>query len=254
MTSNIYEAEVPSAELRRLQVLEYPLSVSKSLLPHEIAWRTVLDVGAGPNTLFGHYISRRNGLYTAVDVNPLWLEKHKELGFETLVASVTQLPLAARAVDIGHVRFVLMHLSESDRLRAVREVLRVSGSSAIFIEYDWMHMGGPSVVEDFKGTALEFFAFMGIEPYMGGKLRGLVDAQRSDNTRLAYREIMSVTDDYGELVQLAESMADFARQSGQTVLKEKLLWRAAELVALSCRSRPPHFRRADVCSVVVERV
>lgn len=253
MTNNLYEAEVPEAESKRLHDIAYPLSISKGLLPQDIAFRHVLDVGAGPNTLLGHYISGQRGLYTAVDVNPKWLEKHRELGFETIEASAAELPLEARSVDVVHVRFVLMHLSESDRLRAVREALRVSGSSAIFIEYDWMEMGGSAVVEDFKSTALEFFSRMKIEPYMGSKLRELVGSVCSRNARIDYRRTQSDTDDYDEFIQLAESMADFAQQRGQGPLSEQLRWRAVELAALSRRKNPPYVRRADVYATVVSR-
>ena len=123
---------VPNEEIERLKNFAYPNQVSAQILGNmDISGKIVADIGSGPNPELGEFILSKKGRYVPVDLRPEMLEELKESlesgeDFYGVIADVKQLPFANSSVDIAHQRFVLMHLSEEGRLKAINELSRIT--------------------------------------------------------------------------------------------------------------------------------
>jgi ubiquinone/menaquinone biosynthesis C-methylase UbiE len=119
---NIYERqEVADEEKKRLQTLEYPVSVSEGLLGEDIKGKTILDLGSGPNALLGKFAKEHEAKYVALDINLGFLVEQKRGGNNAVLANVDALPFKKESADMVHMRFVLMHLSPEQRKKAIVE-------------------------------------------------------------------------------------------------------------------------------------
>jgi hypothetical protein len=140
----------------------------------------VADVGAGESTSLGAALTVRNPslTYIPVDIRSHDVDAHRSWGFDGLVGSATDLPLAEGTVDVIHARFLLGWLDPVGRRWAVEEMCRMSkgAARAVLIDYDWASAAGPDVLVLWKDKLLELLAGFGFDPYYGQQLN--VDVAR----------------------------------------------------------------------------
>ena len=178
LTDGFYDADQPgSAEAVRLRAMAGAADVvSLAVLGARVdrAGVVVADVGCGEPTSLGTALMARNPslMYAPIDARPSAVAAHRMLGFDGLVGSATDLPLADGAVDIVHARFVFAWLDVAGRSRTVEEMLRVTrrGARVVIVDYDWGSAAGPDVVVAWKEKLLGLLSAFGFDPFHGQRL------------------------------------------------------------------------------------
>lgn len=252
---NIYEkTEVGDAEKKRLQELEYPTSISESLIGDDLEGKTILDLGAGPNLALGRFTKEHLGTYLAFDINTAFLEEQKKGEATPIRGSIDCLPFKENAIDIVHTRFVLMHLSPQERAKAIREALRVTKEKTLFLEYDWGAVTGGEIIEAFKQFAVAFMQLRGMEPFMGAKLADTVREAIQDKFQIEEKRFHREAGNYyNEIIPLTKSMREVL-----TVIKEEQLLSTlngllARLESESQKEEPEIFTRPDIVAVEAKK-
>lgn len=167
--TSLYDAqrELSQAEIEFHEGLGYQAHVSYAVLQYIEG--TFLDVGVGPSAQLGKWVEESGSSYTGLDIQHCSLKRLKARGLATIGGDVCSLPFPDRSVNITHERFMLMHLSDERRAKAITEMVRVARSRAVFIEYDWRSFVGGPLVNDFRDFMLRAFP-QHVKTRLGGRL------------------------------------------------------------------------------------
>lgn len=170
---NIYESggDALSKEQDRLNKFEYPFIVSTELIGEAVDGKKILDIGSGPNLSLGAWAEKKGAKYIALDIVEQFLHEHKNASRDAVRGTVEALPFADNSIDITHTRLVLMHLAEARKKEAIREVYRVTKERALFLEFDWGGFSGSQEVNDFRDIAAKAGELLGVDIFMGRKLK-----------------------------------------------------------------------------------
>lgn len=250
---------VTPEEADRLKRWMYPDTVSKNLFNSLLRLKNirnpiVVDVGAGPNTNLGTWLTEEHGgRYIAIDIDDRSLKEHADKGREThkLDVAASPLPFEDNAIDVAHARFLLMHLSKEKRRHVIREMLRVSREAVILLDWDWNSVGGTPLVERFKAYALTFCERRGVEPFIGSRIIEEVSkaAQEMGISVRSYKgdDLRKEGAYYAELIDLMRTMISIEGNSpeAETILKE--------LIAENKKQSPAPFRSASISVAVVSK-
>ena len=215
---NIYErGGVPPSEWERLKKWGYPnhLSISRirgfeatGILRRPYSF---LDVGAGPNQILGLWVRSKGGRYMAFDRNAFPLEKQEEAGNQTIQGSIQEGIIApngraeaGQRYDVTHARFLLMHLSQEHRKAAVREMLRVTRTAALFMDWNWNTIGGSPLANSFRDFGMDLLQASGGNPSMGSfAFQGeIMSTAQQHGFRARRFTHLRNTGDYGEMKDL----------------------------------------------------
>ena len=181
----VYDLALVSEEVDRLMRIEFPTHVSSTILKaHVHSGMSVLDVGCGPKPALGLLCSTIGADYLPIDKKVEMVDAmNRGLDAHGLqptakVADATALPYGDGSIDFVHMRFVLMHLPFNQRLKAIRECVRVAKHRAIFLEWDWTPMfhvqGNSPIINHFANASLALAELAGANLFMGAVLQSQV--------------------------------------------------------------------------------
>ncbi len=201
MKPTIYQVGAPTSEVRRLENLEWPNEVSKSILEalHAgIPITSLLDAGAGPGTQMAELCYKLDIEYRAFDngkmstpVGDVYMADilkrnlwDKGLLGSSVVADVLTVGLDSfgdrnydlrdnSLPDIVHMRFVLMHLPACEWAMAIMNMLMLAQKRLILMEYDWRTVKSsshPTLIEESVKTFERFAKLVNLNLYAGRNL------------------------------------------------------------------------------------
>lgn len=248
--------EISQEEIEYFKQVKYPQFVSESVLLGKCRDKMVVDVGAGPSTFLGEWITGpQDGLYIATDIHEQSLKLQREKGLQAAVEDISALSFDSASVDIAHERFVLMHLRDDEqRKKAISEMVRIVRNRAIFIEYDWSSFSGGLVVNGLRDFMLKVFP-KHVDPYLGKILRRKVEDVLFQEYFPAY-EIQQISFQrsqgvyYDELVPLVRSFHAVMRRLQTPFISEAK--RFVEIIENEAKKPSPElFVPPTIVAVVV---
>ena len=199
-------------EKERLKQLgsDYPFFVSTSAIGENLEGKTVLDVGAGPNTALGAWVRSHGGRYIAFDTQESALAQHTAAGHETVQGDVRSLLSWVGSVDIIHARLLLMHLHRDHLEGAILEMVSAAKERCLFVEPNWITFQGNSAVIRLRDFAIGWLGKRS-NLYMGETLRFSVERALTGflGSSLRLNEKFfppNSKTDYGELVGMAKAL------------------------------------------------
>ncbi|MBI4359707.1 MAG: class I SAM-dependent methyltransferase [Candidatus Jacksonbacteria bacterium] len=220
---NIYEREnqpTLDAEAERLKALEFPVFVSEQLLG-DINGKTVLDIGAGTNTILQSWISEKGGKYIALDPVKQYAQEQRAEGVFSVVGKGEDLPFQNSSVDVAHTRFVLMHLDAERRAGVIQEARRVSKERALFLEYDWNTIVGGEKIKRFVDFCAKIAGPLGINLFMGSSLENDIRHVIGENGKFQIQHFLREKGDYyAELIPFAVSVQKVVAYKNTELLEE----------------------------------
>ncbi len=212
---NIYEKpESLENELERLKHAEFshPFYASAKMLEGvDLKDKNFVDIGAGTDSRLSKFVVERGAKYTAIDYNLGHLKSMKESvdqgdNIFFVRGDIKSLPLKNESAPLTHERFVLMHLPEKERSKAIEQILSATKDEALFLEYNWETLQSethPSLVEEFKSVALEIMDKLKIESKMGKKL---------------FTEVANSVKDFSEEFDITEARFERNGKFGKEIL------------------------------------
>ena len=248
------EENVPQQEIERLQKFEFPNQVSAKILSEsDLKGKVVADFGSGPNAELGKFITSKEAKYIPVDLRTEMLKNLKQdmessgEQFYGFAADVKKLPLANNSIDISHQRFVLMHLSPEDQLKAIQELNRVTRQQIDLIEYNWRTIESSTDQEKlarFLELSFKLMEKAKIDPYAGEKI---LELSKAINPGAVQKTFKREEGDYTkELIMLCRTGSAMAKAR----LKDDQL--ASDLGNLAEELEQEHIKFAPAEIVVVE--
>lgn len=221
--------EYPQSELDRLTTFSYPEVVTQEVFGNfELAGKTVLNVGAGPNPTFGQYIESLSGKIVVVDINPSVVQKQlsslspKAEGFQ---ANILQLPFSDQTYDIVFERFVLIHQSTNDQKLAFSEMLRVAKEQVVMIEFDWStldanHSRSRSIVNEFLTLTGKLFEILHGDINAGSQIIELAESANSKQWDVHIHRAQRPEADYTqEIIMLSRSSIEVVQRNSKVKVK-----------------------------------
>jgi SAM-dependent methyltransferase len=176
--------ESPREAQRLADKVDAPAWVRRHLAPHLTASMRVLDVGCGPATIAAEVAQLvPDGAVVGLDASAARIAVAREtLARCANAAAVSgdahELPFEDESFDLVYCRFLLEYLP--DKQRAVGELARVcrTGGTVLLQDLDGQLVGHYPPDEQLErqlARALELLATTGFDPYVGSKLRFLLD-------------------------------------------------------------------------------
>ncbi len=243
---NIYTGKKQfDLEDERLRSFAYPCKVSCHLLHSLIrAEATICDLGCGPSVELERYASEHGVVYFPLDLRKSALISKAATKMRAVHASVESLPFERRSMTISHMRFVLMHLPESSRYRAIKEALRITRECCIFLEYDWSSIDGPKPIRDFRAFAFDVLG-KHMDLLYGSKLAVEVQSCVSSANSMSEQSFLRPPGNYThELIDMAIALKGLLLQEQATL--DGFISKFQELSAAAA-----HFSTARIVSVVL---
>jgi SAM-dependent methyltransferase len=179
-----YVMESPREAQRLADKVDAHAWVRRHLAPHVTAEMRVLDVGCGPATIAAE-VARLvpHGAVVGLDASAARIAVARETLASSPNAAVVRgdaadLPFDDESFDLVYCRFLLEYLP--DKQRAVGELARVcrAGGTVLLQDLDGQLVGHYPPDEELQrqlARALELLATTGFDPYVGSKLRFLLD-------------------------------------------------------------------------------
>lgn len=253
--------EYPQSELDRLTTFSYPEVVTQEVFGNfELAGKTVLNVGAGPNPTFGQYIESLSGKIVVVDINPSVVQKQlsslspKAEGFQ---ANILQLPFSDQTYDIVFERFVLIHQSTNDQKLAFSEMLRVAKEQVVMIEFDWStldanHSRSRSIVNEFLTLTGKLFEILHGDINAGSQLIELAESVNPTQWGVHIHRAQRPQADYtNEMIMLCRSSMEVAKRSSNISLGRLAI--QFEKLINKLKKQPIEFIPPDIVVVTLKR-
>jgi hypothetical protein len=253
--NNLYTSELPTREEqhRLKEWNDYPLIASIEAMEKSLQGKVVLDLGAGPNTSLGRWVTSNGGRYIAFDIQTISLADQAASGHAALQGDILNSPFKPYSVDITHARLVLMHLAQTSLGQVVRESVRTAKLRAIFIEPNWRTFSGSTSVNRFRDFALKVLGRR-CDLFLGENLEIVIrQALPATGMRISRKRVVrQPTTDYTELLNMIHSLM----ASGDVKGSEELTQQAEEIAASLGREvnndKRPAFVLPEFVSVCVD--
>jgi SAM-dependent methyltransferase len=276
-----YYPAITPEELEIYADFEFPHKVSVEIL-QEREVGTLYDLGCGPDFRLAQYVYRERGAsYVGIDnSNAMDEDDIAKPVVEILGRKLTELDIPAklfqadiRNIDgtvpigeiklwepgIAHGRFVLMHMSEEDRVQAILQCLHSVSPVAIFSDYDWgtLHSTDEKhFIKDFKRMAVELMGCYNTDPFSGNSLeRVAVKTVEGKPWKVTSKRFPRPEGPWtGELVKLTRMMIarTSASQTNRPNLAKQFQSALRKLESSIFDSKPVQFVPADIVSVIIE--
>lgn len=250
---------VPTEEIERLKKIDYPNFASIELIDGiDLNGKKFLDVGAGSNSNLGEYVKKNGGNYIAFDLRMEMLKniekqfEQNNLNFYGIQASVKDLPFSDESIDFIHQRFVLMHLSMEDQKKAVEEILRVSKNESFLLEYDWgslLSKENEDILGEFRDLSFQLMDKFKIDPFVGNKLKNILDEVGQDSTISIKRFSREEADYTNELIDLCA----ISIQMSRNILKDEYLAEKFDKLRDKLNNNHIKFIPPDIVSATIRK-
>lgn len=246
---NVYEERIAiSEEKGRLLGFQYPLTVSTSIISaYCIKDKKMIDIGAGPNPSLGRWVREKDGLYFACDISREFLSSQISAGNGSCcICSAEKLPFHSHTFDMGHIRFLLIHINSAKKRRLVIEEITTRCKNSIFMEFDWSTFECGPVVNNFVELTLEIMGEIA-DFNIGSKLESEI-SEVTEVKRVA-RFSRPLGDYYHEILPLTKSLATTVAKL-RPDLKAKVSEMIEDLLEESQKENPELFIPPDIVTVI----
>jgi hypothetical protein len=269
-----YDSASPLSLTELMSALnEYPHEVSKGLL-REHRFVSLLDAGCGTNDSLAKHVINRGARYIGMDSKSTKIADGKTIPNADLLrwklraehrTTQTRCPFIISPTDIFkiqedptlvadiiHMRFVLMHIPQSQWENLLWK-LRTRAKKIILIEYDWSTFSCShrykKYVEDFEKLSLRFMKGLGVDPYVGSKLKLLAE---KISPQVTYQEHQRPEGSYlKDLLALSLMQKDLAAERGLKDFAEQFTIVQNAFEEFIRRGTPIPFTPPLICSTTI---